>query len=98
MSQQTTTIRLDPKWKKKAAKRAQEMGLSFSDIVRFFVQAFAEGKVSLGFIEEETKYPPEYIAELHKEIEEMERMRKEGMLKEFSTVEDFMADLDNDDS
>ena len=89
MAYPVTSIRLDPKLKRKIKRIAREMGVSFSDIIKMALTAIVQGKWHLG----PTEYPPKFIAELERETEKTERLFKEGKLKLYDTVDEAFDDI-----
>ena len=84
-----TNIRLDPDLKRKIERIAREIGVTFADIVRMALRAIASGRWHVG----PTEYPPEYVEMILKESKEMDRLRKEGKLKGYTSGKEMIDDI-----
>ncbi len=89
MSKHVTTIRLDDALRKKVLFEAKKTGLSLSEVIHLLLVSYADKEVKIGV----TQYPKKYMDIIHKEIEEMRRLRRLGKLKSYRTAKDAFDDI-----
>lgn len=96
---QYTTISIDKETKERAAERAKKDRISVSVIARILLNDYADGKISIGsrVVLTENGYTPEFEASVLRETAELEAEIEAGTAKSFSTAEELMEDLMNDD-
>lgn len=89
MPKHVTTIRLDEALRKKVLIRAKKMGLSLSEVVHLLLKSYADKEVSIGVVQ----YPKKYMDMIHKELDEMHRLRRAGKLKSYASGKEMMDDI-----
>ncbi|MDR1197332.1 MAG: hypothetical protein LBL08_03640 [Candidatus Nomurabacteria bacterium] len=86
----TITIRTNKNIKQAAQARAEQLGLSLSDVINNALRRFAKGDK----VVYDDDYSEEYIAELLKASDEADRDYKAGKLKPY-TPDEFLRHLDD---
>ncbi len=89
MAKRPTTIRLDDRVRKSAQREAEKMGLTLSGAIHLLLEAFSKGEMEIGV----TQYPKRYLEKIHKELDDMERLRKLGKLKSYASGQEMMDDI-----
>ena len=89
MVKQTTTIRLEPRFRKAIIREAKKAGLNFSDIVYLLLRAFLEGSVHIGV----TQYPKGYIETLNKEADSLDRAYRKGKVRSYHSGKELFDDI-----
>ena len=89
MMKQTTTIRLEPRFRKAILREAKKTGLNFSDIVNLLLRAFVNGTVQIGV----TQYPKGYIEKLHKEADALDRAYRKGKVRSYGSGKELFDDI-----
>ena len=91
MAKQTTTIRLDARFRKAIVREAKKAGLNFSDIVNLLLRAFVDGTVQIGV----TQYPKGYIEKLHKEADALNNAFRKGKVRSYASGKELFNDILN---
>lgn len=89
MVKQTTTIRLEPRFRKEILREAKKAGLSFSSIVQLLLQAFLDGTVHIGV----TQHSERYIENIGKEADALRRANRQGKVRRYSSSKELFNDI-----
>lgn len=89
MVKQTTTIRLEPRFRKAILREAKKAGLNFSGIVYLLLRAFLDGTVHIGV----TQYPQGYIEKLNKDADALDRAYRKGKVRSYGSGKELFDDI-----
>ena len=89
MVKQTTTIRLEPQFRREILRQAKKAGLNFSSIVQLLLQAFLDGTVHIGV----TQHPQRYIDVIDKEADVLRIANRRGKVRRYSSSKELFDDI-----
>jgi hypothetical protein len=89
MAKRPTTIRLDDTFRKKALQKAKKDGFTLTDAVYQLLAGYVRGDIEIGV----TQYPKWFLDKIHKELDDMEKLRKLGKLKSYHSAKELFDDI-----